>query len=53
VNKLAFLGEDIPAFIEVDFTILTIIILYEPSAYEDIHSAISNNVLLYMYRTYN
>lgn len=53
IHKLAFVGEDIPTNLEVDFTILTIILLYECNTAHDIHTNIAKYTLLYLHRTYN
>ena len=53
VNRLAYVSEDIPSFLEVDFSILSVIIVYNCNSLFDIHSGISNYILLYLYRTYN
>lgn len=53
VERLSYYFEDIPKFLEVDFTILTIIIIYNNTTLHDTHSIIANNALLYLYRLYN
>lgn len=53
VSRLAYISNDVPSFLEVDYTILTIIVIYDCNSYTDIHKNIKHNVLLHLYRTYN
>jgi hypothetical protein len=53
VEKLAYLNDDVPSFLEVDFTILSIIVIYDCHLLRDINTNISRNTLLYLNRTYN
>jgi hypothetical protein len=52
-RSLAFIEEDVPSFLEVDYTILTIIVVYDCNSYSDIHSNIADHTIIYLNRLYN
>lgn len=53
ISNVSYLHGDIPSYLEVDFTIMSIIIIYNCDSLYDVHTAVSDHVLLYLYRTYN
>ena len=53
VNRLPYLYDDVPSYLEVDYTIMSAIVVYNSNSLFDVHTAVSDYILLYLYRTYN
>jgi hypothetical protein len=53
LNKLLFFVCDVPQNIEVDYSILTLIVLYNPDIFYDINWVINDGISSYLIRLYN
>ena len=53
IYKLVYFFSDVPKNIEIDYSMLTFIVLYNPTIYFDTHLIFNFNLSFFLFRLYN